>query len=558
MPDPQRLLRLLLRTCLLAALLLPLATATAEERQAPRLVVSVSVDQFCQDYLTRFVDNFADDGLLARVKRSGAYYPNCHHRHAYTITAPGHSVQMTGAYPHVNGIIGNDWYDRTTGKNRYCVEDKSVEVVGIPDGKPMSPKNLLVDTVCDMLKMKYGNKCKVIGVSIKDRAAILMSGHRADAAYWLEKNKWVTSTYYRNDLPGYLRVLNEQDAIGQYHGKVWDLSLPVERYHNTNDDGKFENPPAKFDNKFPHELAEVGGLNADKYGDQVLFSPFGNDYTLLAAREIILGEDMGKDEIPDILTINLASTDYVGHAFGPNSMEVEDMAYRTDRQLGQFAAWLDEHIGAGRWTLTLTADHGVCPIPEEAATWGLPAKRSPLGSLSDVQKKLEAELRKVIEVKEGEETLVTKVDDHQVFLRDGHPSLAGDNFVRAQRIVRDWLIKQPYVAYARTREDMLANSSDRLDEMLRRSFHPRMSGDVVYVLTPYCITGGSGKGTTHGSPWHYDTNVPMLLVGNGIQNGTFTRRVAPACVASTVAVLVGVNAPAANTEEPLSEALGLR
>lgn len=529
------------------------AAASAAE---PRLVVSISVDQYCQDYLVRFADNFADDGLLARVKSKGACYPHCHHRHAYTVTAPGHSVQMTGAYPNVNGIIGNDWYDRTTGKNRYCVADPSVEVVGISEGKPMSPNSLLVDTVGDMLKMKHGDRCKVIGVAIKDRAAILMSGRRADAAYWLEKNKWVTSTWYRSDLPGYLRVMNEQDAIGRYHGEVWKLSLPAERYYNKQDDGKYENPPARFDNQFPHELAKAGDLNADKYGDQVLFSPFGNDYTLLAAREIIVGEGLGKDDVPDLLTINLSSNDYVGHAFGPNSREVEDMTYRTDRQLGQFAAWLDENIGAGQWTLTLTADHGVAPIPEEAATWNLPAKRSPLGSLGEVQKKLEVELRKVIDMQEGDETLVTKVDEHQVFLRDGHPRLAGENWAKAQRIVRDWLVQQPYVAYARTREDLLAGSSDKLDQMLRRSFHPRMSGDVVYVLAPYCITGGSGKGTTHGSPWHYDTNVPLLLLGSGIQHGTYHRRAAPACLASTVAALFGVNAPAANTEEPLSEALG--
>jgi predicted AlkP superfamily pyrophosphatase or phosphodiesterase len=538
------------------ALALADAAMAAGPAEAPRLIVSVSVDQFCQDYLIRFHDNFADDGLLARVRQDGASYPNCHHRHAYTVTAPGHAVQMTGADPGTNGIIGNDWYDRASGKNRYCVADSDVEVVGISEGKPMSPKNLLVDTVGDMLKGATGGKGKVIGVAIKDRAAILMSGRRADAAYWLEKNKWVTSTYYRSDLPGYLRVLNEQDAISQYAGESWSLSLPADRYHNGPDDGKFENPPTNFTNQFPHTLAKAGELAADKFGDQVLFSPFGNDYTLLAAREIIEGESLGADNATDILTINFSSNDYVGHAFGPYSLEVEDMTYRTDRQLGEFARWLDQRIGAGRWTMTLTADHGVCPIPELAAQSHLPAKRNPLGPLDQVQPKLEAELRKSIEVEPDQESLVVKVDEHQVFLREGHPKLAGENWEFAQRLVRDWLIRQPYVAYARTREDLLASSSDKLDTMLRRSFHPGMSGDVVYVLTPYCITGGLGKGTTHGSPWHYDTNVPMLLVGNGIENGVFHRRVSPACVASTVARLVGVNAPAANAEEPLSEALG--
>jgi predicted AlkP superfamily pyrophosphatase or phosphodiesterase len=538
------------------ALLSLFGVLTAQAAEPPRLVVAVSVDQFCQDYLIRFRDNFAEDGLLRRIQKEGAEYTQCHHQHSYTVTAPGHAVQFTGTYANRHGIIGNDWYDRATGKKRYCVEDADVEAVGLPAGKPMSPKNLLVDTVGDKLKMANGDKSKVIGVAIKDRAAILMTGHLADAAYWLEKNQWVTSTHYRDDLPGYLRVMNEQKAIDQYRGQSWALLLAANKYHNQTDDVKFENAPAGFTTTFPHKLAKDGELNADKFGDQVLFSPFGNDYTLLAAREIIIGERLGHDETPDFLGINFSSTDYVGHAFGPNSLEVEDMAYRTDKQLGAFARFLDTEVGEGRWTLLVTADHAVAPIPEVAAQMGLPGKRSPLGSMGDLKNKLEQAIRAELGVPQASETFVLQVNEHEVFLRAGHPRLAGANFQRAQEIVRDWLIAQDYVATARTRADLLAGGGDQVDQQMHRSFHPRLSGDVFYVLAPYCITGGSGKGTTHGSPWHYDTHVPCLLLGNGIQNGRYDRTVSPACMASTVAELVGVDAPAANEERPLYEALG--
>jgi len=548
--------------------------ACGGDAAVPRLVVVVSVDQFCADYLVRFQSNFDKDpeqSICRAVVQSGAWFPNCHHEHALTYTAPGHAVLLTGAYSSTHGVIGNDWFDRETGKMRYCVSDPSVQVVGLASGKPMSPRVLLVDTVGDRLKMATQGKAKVFGVAIKDRAAILMAGHRADAAYWLEKNRWVTSTYYREDLPGYLRVLNDGNAIDQFRGKTWELLLPREQYFNQGDDGnEFENPPKGFSASFPHHLAKVDEATPEEFGEQVLFSPFGNDYTLLAAREIIRNEQMGADDVPDLLAINFSSNDYIGHAFGPMSYEVEDVTYRTDRQLAEFARHLDEVVGAGHWTLVITADHGVAPIPEQISEHmiskaEIPApKRNPIGNLSDVRDRLEAAIRKEMgasgSADDDAEPIVTKVEPNQVHLNHSHSRIHGQKVSQAQSIVRDWLLSQHYIAAAYTRAELQSASGSLLFDKMRLSFHSYRSGDVLFVYTPYSIPGSSSanakpRGTTHGSPWQYDTNVPLLLIGSGIVPGQFDERVSPAQIAPTLAKLLGISAPAGCVVEALYQVI---
>ncbi|MDX1946884.1 MAG: alkaline phosphatase family protein [Pirellulaceae bacterium] len=536
----------------LALLHLPAIAASAER---PKLVVVVSVDQMCQDYLIRFRENFSPQGAFRRVWGEGAHYAQCHHRHAYTVTAPGHSVQLTGTYPASTGIIGNNWFDRAAGKDIYCVADPAVQVIGTISNKGMSPKNLLVETVGDVLRLKSSGKSKVFGVAIKDRASILMTGQNPSGAYWLENNVWVTSSYYRPDLPGYLRVLNEQRAIERFRGQVWSLLLPAEKYVNRGPDkNAWENPPKGFTSEFPHQLFKVGEGTAELFGDHVLFSPFGNDLTLEAAREIVTHEKLGQDEHPDLLCINFSSNDYVGHAFGPHSLEVEDITYRTDLQLAEFLTWLDGAVGQGNWTFALTADHGVAPIVEYAQQYRLPAHRNPLGKLDEAKLKLEQHLRGQLGVAAAEnKPLVLEFDENQIFFQPGHAALDGARFGQAQQIARDWLLTQPFVAIAATRDDLLRGGEGELNTAMRRTFHPRRSGEVLYFLAPYCVPGT--KGTTHGSPWHYDTHVPLLLLGSGIRPGKYPRPVSQACLASTVAELVGVNYPSANVEGPLSEAL---
>jgi predicted AlkP superfamily pyrophosphatase or phosphodiesterase len=517
------------------------------------------VDQLSQDYLIRFADNFSDEGIFRRIQREGARYTQCNHRHAFTVTGPGHAVQLTGTYPNLHGIVGNNWFDRATGKDTYCCDDPSVQIVGLPSSKGVSPKNLLVETVGDVMKLASDRKSKVFGVAIKDRVAMVMTGHSADAAFWIDDNLWATSTYYRQDIPGYLRVFNEQKFVEGLYGRTWDLLLPKEKYHNTSpDENAWENPPKGYKSGFPHKIPVPAQPPMGDANDPALTSPFGNQVTLDAVRDLVVSEELGKDQHPDLLCINLSSYDFVGHAYGPHSLEVEDMTYQTDRQLGQFLQFLDSQIGKGKWTFALTADHGVAPIVEYAQKLRLPAKRSPLGPAADVKAKLEARLRERLGIAMTDKPLVQKVEDYQIFLDADHSALhpAGqpDKFEPAQRIVRDWLLQQPSVVAAFTRDDLVRGTSEgKLFQQVQRTFHPRRSGDVLFVLAPYNVPGT--KGTTHGSPWHYDTHVPLLLVGCGVHSGTFTRNVSPACLASTVAELVGVDYPSANVEEPLREAL---
>ncbi len=533
---------------------------TAEQQvqaEPPKLIVVVSVDQLCEDYLIRFEDNFSNEGIFRRIDREGSHYTNCHHRHSLTVTAPGHAVQLTGAYPGSHGVIENNWYDRDLKKRKYCVSDPLTKVVGIESKNPMSPRVLRVDTVGDRMKLA-SRQAKVFGLAIKDRASILMSGHAADAAYWMEKNNWVTTEYYRPDLPSYLQALNAANFLDAYRGKQWKLLHPQAKYRNIGPDkNDWENPPKGFDTEFPHDIFKPGEGGPDDLDDQVLASPFGNEVTLSAAKELVKHEELGKDGITDLLCINLSSNDYVGHAFGPHSYEVEDITYRTDLDLGEFAKYLDKQVGQNQWTLFITADHGVAPVVQVAQQLKLPAVRNPL-PIDVIKVELEAHLRTELGVAaDVKPPLIEFVEDLALYLDQKHPALKGDRLPQARRIARDWIAKHRYVATAKTREDLLYGSGDEVHNAMRRMFHPQLSGDVQWCLTPYCVPGTSKKGTTHGSPWFYDTHVPLLALGHGIKNGRFDRLVSPACLASTVAKLAHVDAPGGNVETPLSEALGL-
>ena len=545
----------ILTTCLL---LLCSATQAYEGIDRPALVVVVSVDQWRYEYFERFRGNLSDGGLASRTHATGAWFDNCFHQHAFTFTGPGHSVLMTGSYPTRSGIIDNNWYDRKLKKKVYCVSDDKAQLIGTtsPD-KPVSPRRLLVDTVGDQLKMASGFRSKVFGVSIKDRAAILMAGRLADGAFWMSKDgKWITSSHYRKVLPGYLRNLNEQRVPFRFAGKTWDLALDAERYSHGSEQSEFEKPVEGMTKDFPHVMPAADDPN---YVSHVACCPFGNEATLDAAREIVINEKLGSDEYPDVLAINLSSTDYVGHAFGPYSLEVEDMTYRTDQHLGDFTKFLDKQVGSRGWMLFLTADHGVAPIPERAASWGLRAKRNPFGSeddrgnYEDERQRLEGALRKSLGIGATSVPLVDAVVSNQVFLNTDHPELQGEAAELARRITRNHMVNNPFVAHAATREQLLQDcSGNEMLHMLQRSFHARRSGDVLFVLKPYAFSSSSAA--THGSPWHYDRHVPLMIVGNSVRlasSSINSAQVSPAQIAPTIARVLQIETPGACTETRL-------
>jgi predicted AlkP superfamily pyrophosphatase or phosphodiesterase len=521
----------------------------------PRLVVVVSIDQLPYEYLERLRSGFSAEGLFLKLCDDGANFINCHHGQAYTKTGPGHSVFLTGTFPCDTGIVENDWYDRREKRTVYCVEDREQQLVGASDsGKGMSPRNLLVSTLGDVLKLS-NPRSKVFAVALKDRAAVLMAGHAPDGVYWFDSSNgnWITSTYYRRDLPGYLRNLNEGDAAEMYAGKTWSLLYGPEKYTQFSpDDSAHETNLPGLGRTFPHQLP--GATVAALYYKAMTTTPFGNDFTLSAAKAIIEAEKLGQDDAPDVLAVNLSSNDYVGHLFGPHSLEAQDITYRTDLQLAEFVKFIDQHLGGAPWVLALSSDHGVAPVPELAASRGLPAGRDPLGNVKTLSQKVEAVLRQQLgEPAEGRR-YVQEIQDQDIYLNREIPELAGDRFLLAQRVVRDWLVELPGVAVAYTREDLMRMTpSAGLALAFHRTFNPKRSGDVLFGLAPYLINGKIAA--THGSPWNYDSHVPLIFWGAGIRAGRHDQRVTPAAMAPTLARLLGIEAPPACSVEALGAAL---
>lgn len=534
--------------------------ASSAAAEPPGLVVVVSVDQWRYEYFQRFRGQLSDQGIAHRCRKNGTWFDRCFHQHAFTYTAPGHAVLLTGTYPSRNGIIGNSWYDRDEKRELYCVADPDATIIGTTsDEQSVSPKRLLVDTVGDQMKLATGGKSKVFGLAIKDRAAILMAGKLADAAYWMDYDgNWITTDYYRATLPGYLRNLNELKAVFRHAGQTWEPLFDRSNYvHGETEDSTGERPRYEMTADFPHVLPSADDKN---YIRNLACSPFGNEVTLEAAREIVVHEKLGGDEIPDLLAINLSSPDYVGHSFGPYSLEVEDMTYRTDIALGQFAAFLDGRLEQRGWVMFVTADHGVAPIPERVSQWKVPAGRDPLGTpdsetenVEPLRSQLEAHLREALQAGDGQPPLVEAVQGNQVFLNRDNPLVAGAAAEVARRLTRDRLMDFDAIAYAATREQLLQdNSADPMLRLLHRSFHPRRSGDVVFVLAPYNISGDAG--TTHGSPWDYDRHVPLMVLGNLFGRPAKEQvvdEVSPAAIGPTISQILQIAAPSACSEESL-------
>jgi predicted AlkP superfamily pyrophosphatase or phosphodiesterase len=490
------------------------------------------------------------------AEKRGASFTECRHRHAFTNTGPGHAAMMTGCSSNANRIISNTWFDRTTNQVVYCVEDPDASLVGRESKDRRSARLLLAETVGDRLKATTLGKGKVFALAFKDRASILMAGQKADAAFWMNDGGWVTSSAYRKALPRYLQALNDGKKLDQFAGQTWNLLLPASQYVNKGPDrNDWEDPPSELDSGFPHQMGESNGENPNDLFEHVYNSPFGNDYTLLAAREMIRNEQLGDDNVPDIVCIGLSSNDVVGHHFGPDSYEVEDMVYRMDLQLADFCRFLDQEVGRGKWTLIFTSDHGVAPIPIVAEKQGKEVVSDPLPA-DKVKSELEKELSSQLSVEPSDsEDLLQRVEDYQLYLNHGHAALAGDSLKRARQIARDWIAKQPHVQLAMSVEDFASNGAEPLRQALQHSFHAERSGDVLWVLDPYCLPRESRKGTTHGSPYDYDRHVPLLLIGSGIRPGSFRREVSPSCIAPTVARLLRIDPPAGNVELPLDEAL---
>jgi hypothetical protein len=555
----------------LAAALAVLALATAHPAAAadpdrPRLLVLVYFDQLRGDYLGRWQEAFPDGGFR-RITSEGAWFTNCHYPYGYTVTAAGHASVATGCSPAIHGVVGNDWYDRAAGKSVNCVGSDRHEQVpsrtaeGADDDEKkgarggVSPERMLKPSIADALKDATDGKAKVVALSLKNRGAALPGGKHPDAAYWIDggTGTFVTSTYYRDAVHPWVAEYNRAKPADRWRGKTWDRLRPDLDYAALSgpDDTAGESLGAGQGRTFPHPFVPADPKAKPAYYSAVLASPFGNDLVLDLAEKAIDAEHLGADDVPDLLSLSFSSNDLVGHAWGPDSQEVLDVTLRSDRTVKRLLDVLDAKVGKGRYVLALTADHGVCPLPEVSRAHGRDAAR--------VQSATGPKIEKFLAEKYGKGAVkwLQAISGPWVYLNAAAVRAAGTNPANVEAALAAWLAKQDGVQAAYTRTQLTADgpAGDDVARIVKQSFFPARSGDVYVLLKPYYLASGKlGTGTTHGTPYEYDTHVPLVVYGAGVTPGVHKERVAPLAAAPILAAAAGV-APPAGSAVPVPDGL---
>ena len=496
----------LFRALVLAALcaLLPAAA------KPPKLVLAIAVDQFRYDYLTRFRGDY--HAGFDRLLTKGAVFTNADYEHYPTVTAVGHSTFLSGATPSMSGIIGNEWFDRDTGKSVASITDDSVKLLGAA-GEGASPRRMLVDTVGDELKIASSGS-KVIGISLKDRSAILPAGHMADGAYWFDPKagNFVSSTYYFAQLPGWVADYNASRPADRYRGAHW----------------------------LDHALPSDSSLYAAIEG-----SPFGNELVEKFAERAIKAEMLGKRTATDLLAVSFSANDYVGHAAGPDSPDVKEMSIQTDAIIGKLFAFLDGAVGMSDVLVVLTADHGVAPVPEVNMARRMPGGRMPQGA---VQKAVETALT---EQYGAGQWLLSPSETAFYFNRDLIQQRKLDDR-EIEHTAAEAARRVPHVFRVYTREMLLDGTVDiPVGRRVMNGFYAPRSPDMVVLLEPYWLYGR--RGTSHSTTFSYDAHVPVVFMGPGIKAGRYDQQIWVNDVAPTLATYLNIETPAGSVGRCLAE-----
>lgn len=511
----------------------------------PKLVVGLVIDQMRWDYLYRFNSLYGSGGFK-RLLGQGFSCENTLIPYVPTYTAVGHTCVYTGSVPAYTGIVGNNWYDKGTRSNMYCTDDSTVSGVGSTSkwGR-MSPENLWVTTITDELRLSNNFKSKVIGIALKDRGAILPAGHTANAAYWYDAGKWISSTYYMEQLPAWVNQFNAKDAAGTYMSQDWNTLLPMGKYDlSTADDKPYENTiKGEKTVTFPHRLSAIPA--ADKY-ESFKTTPFANSFTFDFAKAAIENESLGKNSVTDFLTVSISSTDYVGHTFGPNSVEIEDTYLRLDNDIAGFLQYLDTKIGKGNYLLFLTADHGVAHIPGFLAEYKIPG-----GIFSE--KDMKEELNKMIEAGFGMKNIVLDLQNYQVYLDLNEIEKQGKDAVAVKKAVINTLVSKPFIVNAfETSQIATTTLPEPQKAMMVNGYNPKRSGDIQFTFKAGYFDGGN-KGTTHGLWNPYDAHIPLLWYGWNIKPGKTNRETYMTDIAATVAALLQIQMPSGCVGKPITE-----
>ena len=516
--------------------------------ESPKLVVGIIVDQMRYDYLTRFWNHYGEGGFK-RLAGQGFNCKNHHFNYAPTSTGPGHTSVYTGTTPATHGIIGNDWYDKETDQEVYCAGDDNYSSVGTTtDAGKMSPHRMLTTTITDQLRLHTQKRGKVIAVALKDRGAVLPGGHMANAAYWFEGGEtgnWITSSYYMEALPQWVKDFNASDAVEAYK-KPWTTLKPVNTYLESGLDGN--SYEGKIDGEtnttFPHDLPKLWEDNG-QFG-LLRITPYGNSITADFALKALEEESLGTDAITDFLAISFSSTDYVGHFFGVNSKEIEDTYLRLDLDLERILNALDQKVGVGQYTVFLTADHGAMNV-----VGYLGDQKIPSGFIEE--ENMKNRFSEFLKYKYGTTDVVKNISNFQVFL--DHKVLANleIDLDDAQEEMAMELLGYEGVNQVFTGHQMWQNQyTHGIPYIIQNGYNQKRSGDVMFVQMPGFISH-RGTGSTHGSPMIYDTHVPLLLYGKGIKQGSTVNRTEIPDIAPTIATLLGIAFPNGTTGKPIGE-----
>lgn len=512
----------------------------------PKLVVGIVVDQMRWDYLYRYAEKYGQTGFKRLQK--GYNCENTHIPYVPTYTAPGHACIYSGSVPALHGIVGNDWYDRDRHRRVYCVEDSTFHTIGAAgEIGQMSPRNMLTTTVTDELRMASNFHSKVIGVAIKDRSAILPAGHAANGVYWFDgkSGNWISSSYYADSLPQWVSTFNAQKIPNKYLKENWNTIQNISAYtESSEDDEAYENVFAKESKPiFPHRVSEM----TEKNVDVIKNTPWGNTLTFDFAKSAISGEKLGKGSYTDFLTISFSSTDYIGHQFGPNSVEVEDCYIRFDKDLGDFLSYLDKEIGAGNYTVFLTSDHGAAHADGFRRAYRMPGGDMPDAPLID-------QVNKQFKTLWNIDSMVEIFDNMQFYLKQRSGADQRIDISAAKSMIVNNLegdVKNS-IRYAIDLKTINAEPIPAaMKETIINGYYPKRSGDIQIVYEP-AVLEDRAKGTTHGSLYNYDTHIPLLWYGWGVKPGYDFSPIYMTDIAATVAALLQIQEPNGCVGKPIN------
>ncbi|MGM5470499.1 alkaline phosphatase PafA [Flavobacteriaceae bacterium LMO-SS05] len=512
----------------------------------PKLVVGIVVDQMRYDYLTRFYSKYGNGGFK-RMMNEGFNCKNNHFNYIPTYTGPGHTSIFTGTTPKYHGIISNNWYDKEIKASVYCAQDDSVQSVGTKDiSGQMSPHRMKTTTFGDENRLFTQMRGKTIGISIKDRGAILPAGHTANAAYWLQgkdEGHWISSTYYMDKLPKWVNDFNALEVAKSYL-KVWNTLYDINTYSESGTDlNSFEGGfVGKKTATFPYDLAALKDQNGGY--DILKATPYGNSLTVDFAIAAIDGEQLGQDHITDVLTVSFSCTDYVGHNFGVNSKEVEDTYLRLDLDLERLFKALDKRVGRGEYTVFLSSDHGAIDVPSY-----LQSVKIPSGYLNNTQMK--QDIMTFMDTTYKATDLIENISNSQIFLNRVKIKAMNLDLDDVQEALVNELITYDHVNKVYSAHTMNTTSfTTGIEELLQKGFDQKRSGDVIIVSDPGFISYGK-TGSTHGSAFNYDTHVPLLFFGKGIKHGHTVQKTEITDIAPTISALLGISFPNGAIGRPL-------